>query len=88
MEALMMKKKYKAYVVNFLIAQENYIQQLGDYYGQKMYKELQEKFKPWVCLRELDNVATVSFHGYEVIRRIEFHEKENDKYLRGLFKNR
>jgi hypothetical protein len=54
----------------------------------KKYEELQGKFKPWVCLRELDFVATVSFCGYEVIHRIEFSNAENDKYMRGLFKSR
>jgi hypothetical protein len=43
------------------------------HYKSTMYKELKWKFRPWVCLMELDKVATVSFHGYEVIRRIEFN---------------
>ena len=54
----------------------------------KLYKQLREKFKPWVCLRELDLAATVSLRGYDVIRRIEFHEKEKKKYNRGLFQSR
>ena len=54
----------------------------------KFYKKLREKFKPWVCLRELDLAATVSLRGYDVIRRIEFHEEENKKYKRGLFQSR
>jgi hypothetical protein len=52
-----------------------------------MYKELKWKFRPWVCLMELNKVATVSFQGYEVIRRIEFHG-EDAKYQQGLFCNR
>jgi hypothetical protein len=36
---------------------------------------------------ELDKVATVSFRGYEVIRKIEFYGEES-KYKKGLFYNR
>jgi hypothetical protein len=54
----------------------------------KLYKQLREKFKPWVCLRELDLATTVSLRGYDVIRRIEFHEEESSKYRRGIFQSR
>jgi hypothetical protein len=54
----------------------------------KLYKQLREKFKPWVCLRELDLAATVSLRGYDVIRRIEFHEEESSRYKRGIFQSR
>jgi len=53
-----------------------------------MYDDLREKFKPWVCLRELDIAATVSLCGCEVIRKIEFHKEEKMKYARGLFQSR
>jgi hypothetical protein len=88
MRALTWTKTLKKQAVAFLTAQENHIAGLESYFGGLMYKGLQEKFKPWVCLRELDLVATVSFQGYEIIRRIEFHKEENCKYMRGLFKNR
>jgi len=88
MTALTKTKKLSSEVVSFLTEQENHIARLKKYFGDIRYKEIQEMFKPWVCLRELDLVATVSFRGYEVIRRIEFHEAENCKYMRGLFKNR
>jgi hypothetical protein len=72
-----LKKKFKAHFVAFLIAQENHTKQLYDYFGQLMYEELQDKFNPWICLWEIDLiVATVSFHGYEVIHQIKKYEKE------------
>jgi len=58
------------------------------HFGAIMYQELQQKFSPWICLRELDFAATVSFCGYEVIRRIEFADLESAKYRRGLLKSR
>ena len=79
------KKKYKKHLLKAVEAD------LPDLCGQlenKLYKQLREKFKPWVCLRELDLAATVSLRGYDVIRRIEFHEEENSKYKRGLFQSR
>jgi hypothetical protein len=36
---------------------------------------------------ECDKVATVSFRGYDVIRKIEFHGKDS-KYKKGLFYSR
>jgi hypothetical protein len=65
-----------------------HLKQVKMHFESKVYKELQQKFSAWVCLRELDFVATVSFRGYESIRRIEFNEEENSKYMRGLFKSR
>jgi len=50
----------------------------------KLYKQLREKLKQWVCLRELDLAATVSLRGYDVIPRIEFHEEENKKIHKGF----
>jgi hypothetical protein len=58
------------------------------YFYGKRYQEIKEKFSPWVCLRELDLVATVSFRGYDIIRKVEFHDSVNPKYQRGLFKSR
>jgi hypothetical protein len=61
-------KKFRKHIISFLTLQENHIKEIADYFGNKRYYELQEKFKPWVCLHELDFVATVSFCGYEVIQ--------------------
>ncbi len=80
--------KFKKKTIEFLLAQELHLRSLFDSIGKKKYVELQEKFKPWVCLQELDFVATVSFHGYEVIQRIEFCNEDDNKYMRGLFKHR
>lgn len=88
MRALTRTRQMKKQVAKFLIAQENHLSQIKTYFGGLMYKELQDKFKTWVCLRELDLVATVSFRGYDTIRKIEFHEEDNSKYMRGLFKSR
>jgi hypothetical protein len=88
MRALTRTRQMKKQVTKFLIAQENHLSQIKTYFGGLMYKELQDKFKAWVCLRELDLVATVSFRGYDTIRKIEFREEENSKYMRGLFKSR
>lgn len=84
----LMSQKYKKKTIAFMLSQELHLKSLFDRIGKKRYDELQEKFKPWVCLRELDFVATVSFRGYEIIRRIEFSEEEDDKYMRGLFRSR
>jgi len=84
----LLSRRFKNKTIEFLLSQEVHLRSLFDSIGKKKYEELQEKFKPWVCLRELDFVATVSFRGYEVIRRIEFSNAENDKYMRGLFKSK
>ena len=67
---------------------QEYLPEVSSQFEIKLYKQLQEKFLPWICLRELDLAATVSLRGYDVIRRIEFHEEENKKYKRGLFQSR
>jgi len=48
----------------------------------------ERKFCPWICLCQLDFVATVSFRRYGVIRCIEFSGLELAQYKRGLFHNR
>jgi hypothetical protein len=88
LSALMSRKRNINPIASFLIAQEEHLADLRNYFYGRRYKELQDKFKPWLCLRELDLVATVSFSGYQVIRNIEFHGEENTKYLRGLLKSR
>jgi len=42
-----------------------------------MYKELKYKFRPWMCLQQIDLNPTVSFRGYEIIRNIEFAKDNN-----------
>lgn len=88
LEALISRKRCRKTIVNFIIAQEAHLSEVTSYFKNKMYQELKEKFTPWMCLRELDLVATVSFRGYEVIRKIEFAGLESAKYQRGLFKSR
>jgi hypothetical protein len=65
-----------------------YLPEVSSQFEIKLYKQLQEKFLPWICLRELDLAATVSLRGYDVIRQIEFHTEDNKKYKRGLFQSR
>jgi hypothetical protein len=60
---------------------------LQNYFGGIRYEKLKQKFCPWICLCELDLVATVSFRGYEVIHRVEFQYLESPKYQRGLLKS-
>lgn len=60
---------------------------VSGHYQNKMYQSLQWTFWPWVCLMELDTVVTVSFCGYEELRRIEFYDEEA-KYKKGFFYNR
>jgi hypothetical protein len=88
LEALFSRKRCRKTMVNFVLAQESHLAEVSTYFKNKMYQELKQKFTPWMCLRELDLVATVSFRGYEVIRRIEFSRLESSKYQRGLFKSR
>jgi hypothetical protein len=83
-----MKKKYKKHILYFLLSQEAHLKQVKMHFESKLYKELQQKISACVCLHELDFVATVSFCGYKSIRKIEFNEEENLKYMRGLFKSR
>jgi hypothetical protein len=69
LRVLMMRKKNLKPIIAFIISQEEQLSTLYTYFAGKRYKELKDKFKPWICLRELDLVATVSFSGYEVIRK-------------------
>jgi hypothetical protein len=50
-----------------------------------MYKQLRYKFRPWICLQQLDLSATVSFQAYDAVSKIEFCVEPNGaKYERGL----
>ena len=53
-----------------------------------MFKQVKYKFRPWLCLQELDLNASVSFRAYDAIRMIKFAEEENKKYRRGIFYSR
>ena len=85
LSAICVKKSYEKFISQGIINMN--LPQVSSHYKSIMYKELKWKFRPWICLRELDKVATVSFRGYEVIRRIEFNGEEA-KYRQGLFYNR
>jgi hypothetical protein len=83
--AICVKKSYEKFISQGIVNMN--LPQVSSHYKSIIYKELKWKFRPWICLRELDKVATVSFHGYEVIRRIDFNGEEA-KYRQGLFYNR
>jgi hypothetical protein len=61
---------------------------LYQHFYTKIYQEIKYKFRPWVCLQELDLMASVSFRAYDAIRMIEFAEEESKKYRRGIFYSR
>jgi len=88
LNALFDRKRCRKSFEQFIIDQGADLREVEKHFGDKRYLTLKEKFCPWICLRELDFVATVSFRGYEVIRRIEFSGLESAKYKRGLFHNR
>ncbi len=85
LEALLSRKRCRKTMVNFVIAQESHLAEVSTYFKNKLYQELKQKFSPWMCLRESDLVATVSFCGYEVIRRIEFSRLESSKYINEVY---
>jgi len=60
----------------------------SQHFRQTMYEELRYKFRPWICLQQLDLAATVSFRAYDTIRMVEFAEDDNKKYRRGLLYSR
>jgi hypothetical protein len=53
-----------------------------------IYNEIRENFKSWVCLWELDLTATVSFRGFDIIRKNEFSDESSIKYKRGILCSR
>jgi hypothetical protein len=79
LKALLDRKKCHKSFERFIIDHEVHLSEVEKYFSDKRYLTLKEKFSPWICLRELDFLATVSFRGYEVIRRIEFAELESAK---------
>ncbi len=85
----MVSRKTSTKVISkYIKEQEEQFCDLRTYFYSKRYQELQQKFSPWVCLRELDLVATVSFRGYDIIHKVEFHDAVNPRYQRGLLKSR
>jgi hypothetical protein len=82
---LCMKRKYRRHLHQAIVKKD--LPEVSSHCKIEMYTELRWKFRPWVCLMELDRVATVSLHGYDVIRKIEFYG-EDAKYKRGLFYSR
>jgi hypothetical protein len=87
LEALCRKPSYRKHLHSAIIQQEDAIPKVIEHYQDVLYESLRAKFKPWICLMELDLAATVSFRGYEVIRNIEFYGSPS-KYKRGLFQSR
>jgi hypothetical protein len=81
-------KKFKNEMTAQIIASHEEYIELASYFETKMYKQVKYKFRPWLCLQELDLNASVSFRAYDAIRMIEFAEEENKKYRRGIFYSR
>jgi hypothetical protein len=81
-------KKLKEEVTTQIINQDQEFEQLSKHFKMVMYKELQHKFRPWMCLQQIDLNPTVSFCGYDIIRNVEFAEENNPRYQRGLFSSR
>lgn len=69
---------------NFIMSNESTFSVASNYFHDKMYQELRHKFRPWVCLQQLDLAATVSFRAYDIIRSVEFADEEDKKYRRGF----
>ena len=82
--ALVSERKYRTHLTEAIIENEGMIPTLPCHYESQMYRKLQHKFRPWLCLQELDLCATVSFHAFDRIRNIEFCEEQARKYRRGL----
>ncbi len=76
------EKKFEKHLIDGIISRD--LPRISTHYNSTMYKELKWKVRPWVCRMELDKVATVSFRGYEIIKRTEFNG-EDAKCQQGLF---
>jgi hypothetical protein len=88
MESLMSRSRCHNALNNVVISNTDVFSLSSNFFRQQMYGELKYKFRPWVCLQQLDLAATVSFRAYDTIRMIEFSEDTNQKYRRGLFYSR
>jgi len=81
-------KKLKEEVSAQMIENDQDFSTLQTHFKLIMYKELKYKFRPWMCLQQIDLNPTVSFRGYEIIRNVEFAEDNNQRYRRGLLSSR
>jgi len=90
MEALMAKKRFHCHIRNYVTSDEfcQSIPSIAEVLQKSVYNGIKEKFKPWVCLRELDLSGTVSLSGFDVIRKIEFSDLESSRYKRGILCSR
>jgi hypothetical protein len=70
-------KKLKEEVSAQIIENDQDFSTLRTHFKLIMYKELKYKFRPWMCLQQIDLNPTVSFRGYELIRNIEFAKDNN-----------
>ncbi len=60
------------------------IPKIAQHFEIKRMKEIKYRFRPWVCLQQLDLRATVLFRAFDIICKIEFCQDENQRYRRGL----
>lgn len=88
LSAMISRTRLHGEMNNFIISNEDTFSRASECFRLKMYKELQYKFRGWMCLQQLDLAATVSFRSYDTIRMIEFAEDEKKKYRRGLLSSR
>jgi len=79
-KAISTSKKLRNEVCSQIIENESEFPDLYKHFSSKIYQEVKYKFRPWLCLQELDLNASVSFRAYDAIRMIEFAEEENKKY--------
>ena len=88
-KALVARKKMVPAICSIVKEFDGPLHDLKSYYEGRMYKHLCYKFRPWICLQQLDLSATVSFRAYDAVSKIEFCEEPNGaKYKRGLLYSR
>jgi hypothetical protein len=88
-KALVSRKTLTKLVVESVKQYESLIPEIAKHYEGKIYEKLCHKFRPWICLKQMDFSATVSFRAYDKIRKIEFNEDpDGPKYKRGLLHSR
>jgi hypothetical protein len=90
MDALVSRKTFHKHITNY-VTSTNFLDTVPSIYQsfhKTIYCSVKDKFKPWVCLRELDLAGTVSLRGFDVIRKIEFSNEESTKYKRGVLCSR
>ncbi len=84
-KALVARKKMAPAICSIVKEFDGPLHDLKSYYEGRMYKHLCYKFRPWICLQQLDLSATVSFRAYNAVSKIEYCEEPNGaKYIRGL----